>query len=154
MFWAHFSSMPRGKQLDIVEKTKILAWFRGGVATKEIACRLTRDMSVVKKTIRENKALLPSATPPPPKKRSGRPSVATFREEERLRCYVLWYPFKTARELKKEVICWSDISVRKIQKICQKKLGLPSRCSAKNLLLTARMVKKKGRILQKVQVVD
>ncbi len=53
---AHFSTMPRGKQLDVVEKAKILAWFREGVATKEIASRLTRDVSVVRKTIRENKA--------------------------------------------------------------------------------------------------
>jgi transposase len=135
--------MPRGKQLDVVEKAKILAWFREGVATKEIASRLARDVSVVRKTIRENKALPPSATPPPPKKRSGRPSAATFREEERLRRYVLRYPFKTARELKKEVIGWSDISVRTIQKICQRKLGLPSRCAAKKPLLTARMVKKR-----------
>ncbi len=66
---AHFSTMPRGKQLDVVEKTKILAWFREGVATKEIASRLRRDASVVRKTIRENKVLPPSAAPPPPKKR-------------------------------------------------------------------------------------
>ncbi len=87
--------------------------------------------------------MLPAATPPSPKKWSCRPSAATFREEERLHCYVIWYPFKTARELKKEVIGWLIISVRTIQKICQKKLGLLSHCAVKKLLLTAKMVKKR-----------
>jgi hypothetical protein len=135
--------MPRSKQLDIIEKAKILAWFREGVATKEIAIRLMRDVSMVRKVIRENKALPPSAASQPPKKWSGQPSAATFREGERLRLYILRYPFKTARELKKEVIGWSDISVKTIQKICQKKLGLMSGCTAEKPLLTARMVKKK-----------
>jgi hypothetical protein len=34
--------MLRGKQLDIGEKAKVMAWFTKGVATKEIAdCRET-----------------------------------------------------------------------------------------------------------------
>jgi hypothetical protein len=74
-------------------------------------------------------------------KRSDRPSAVTFREEERLRHYVLWYPFKTSRELKKEVIGWSNISVRTIHKVGQKNLGLPSRFATKKPLLTSKMSK-------------
>jgi hypothetical protein len=38
-----------------------------------------------------------TATPPPPKKRSGRPSVATNREVEKLGRYLNQFLFKTAR---------------------------------------------------------
>ncbi len=53
------------------------------------------------------------------------------------------FPFKTGRELKAEVQGWSNLSVRKIQRVCKEKLGLPSRCAAKKSLLTAKMLKKR-----------
>jgi hypothetical protein len=70
-----------------------------------------------------------------------------FVQDERLRRYILHNPFKTARELKGEVPGFVDISVRTIQHICQKRLGLPSRCAAKKPLLTAKIVKKKAGVL-------
>ncbi len=38
---------------------------------------------------------------------------------------------------------WHDVSIRTIQKVCQKKLGVPSRSAAKKPLLTAWMAKKR-----------
>ena len=38
---------------------------------------------------------------------------------------------------------WDHVSVRRIQEICQKRLGLPSRSAAKKPLLTDKMVKKR-----------
>jgi transposase len=135
--------MPRGKQLDVGEKAKVMAWFAEGVSTKEIANRLKRDPSTVRRIIREVKDLPVSANPPPPKKRSGRPRLTNRKLDERLRRYLLRYPFKTAKELKTEVVGWQNVSVRTIQKVCKVRLGLPSRCAAKKPLLTAKMVKKR-----------
>jgi hypothetical protein len=84
-------------------------------------------------------------TLPPSKKQTGRPAAVTATQEDVLRRYVLKYPFKTVRELKREVSGWHDIdnSIWTIQKVCQKKLGMPSRSAAKKPLLTAGMVKKR-----------
>jgi hypothetical protein len=60
-----------------------------------------------------------------------------------LQRYILKYPFKMARELKREVSGWHDVFIRTIQKVCQKKLGMPSRSATKKPLLTAGMVKKR-----------
>jgi transposase len=135
--------MPRGRQIEAAEKAKIMAWFGEGVAPKEIASRLLRDVSAVRRIIRENKNLPMSAMPPPPKKRTGRKNLTTRKQDERLRRFLLRFPFKTAKEVKAEVSGWSNISVRTIQKVCQKRLCLPSRCAAKKPLLTAKMVKKR-----------
>lgn len=135
--------MPKAKQFDVGEKSKIMAWFWEGVTAKEIAKRLSRNAAAVRKIIAANRDLPQHATPPPAKKRSGRPRNATPTQEERLRRYVLRFPFKTARELKKEVAGWQDKSVRNIQRVCQKRLCLPSRCAAKKPLLTEKMVRKR-----------
>jgi hypothetical protein len=55
---------------------------------------------------------------------------------------VLLFPFKTTKQLKKEVIGRPNVSVRTTQKVCQKKLPLPSPCAAKRLLLTVKMLSK------------
>jgi transposase len=135
--------MPRGKQLDVGEKAKIMAWFAEGVSTKEIANRLKRDPSTVRRIIRVVKDLPMSANPPLTKPRSGRPRITNRKLDKRLRRYLLRYPFKTAKELKAEVAGWQNVSVRTIQKVCKVRLGLPSRCAAKKPLLTAKMVKKR-----------
>jgi hypothetical protein len=62
---------------------------------------------------------------------------------ERLCRYLLSYPFKTAKELKQEVNGWSNIPMRTIQMVCQKRLSLLSRTAAKKPLLTAKMIKKR-----------
>jgi IS30 family transposase len=69
--------MPKGRQFDIAEKTKVMALFHEGVAPKDIAARLNRDVSTVRKVIRNNKKLPVEATLPPAKKRSGHPSLST-----------------------------------------------------------------------------
>jgi IS30 family transposase len=140
-----FSTMPKSRQFDVVEKMKVMALFHQGVAPKDIAERLNRDVSTVRKVIRDNATTkLPvDATLPPAKKRSGRPSLATSKKEERLRCFVHRFLFKTAREIKEKVAGFANVSVRTIQRVCQKKLGLPSRCAAKKLLLTAKMINKR-----------
>jgi hypothetical protein len=63
-------------------------------------------------------------------------------QDERLGLYIVRHPFKIARE-KGEVPGFADIFVRSIKHMCQKRLGLPSRCAAKKPLLTAKMVKKR-----------
>jgi transposase len=141
--------MPRGKQFDVGEKAKVMAWFYEGISAKEIASRLQRDVSGNRKVINQVKALPLTATPPPPKKRSGRPSVATNREVERLCCYLERFPFNMVRQLKAKVQGWLDISVRTIQKVFQKRLKMPSRSAAKKPLLTARMVRKRQQFCRK-----
>jgi hypothetical protein len=69
----------------------------------------------------------------PPKPRSGRPRLTNRKLDERLRHYLLRYPFKTAKELKAEVIGWQIVSVRIIQKVYMVRLGLPSCCAAKKV---------------------
>jgi hypothetical protein len=76
--------MPRGKQFDAGEKAKVMAWFYEGILAKEIASRLQRDVSGIRKVINQNKALPLMATPPPLKKQSGWPSISINREVERL----------------------------------------------------------------------
>jgi hypothetical protein len=134
--------MPRGKQFDVAEKAKTMAWFYENVVPKEIIARLKRVVKAIRKIIR-NKSLPPSATPPPPKKRTRPPSLSSFRQQKRLRRYVLGFPFKTGRELKAEVQGWTNMSVRTIQIVCKEKLSLLSRCAAKKPLLTAKMLKKR-----------
>jgi hypothetical protein len=90
-----------------------MAWFYKNIAPKKIAARLKRDVTAVWKIIRDNKLL--SATPPPPKKRTGRPSLSSFRQQDRLHWYVLRFPFKTGRKLKAKVQGWSNMSMRTIQ---------------------------------------
>jgi transposase len=135
--------MPRAKQFGEAEKTKVMAWYDEGVTPKDIAARLGRNADSVRKIIRIHKDLPLYATPPPPKKRSGRPRKTNFAQDDRLRRFILRHPFKTAREIKGELPGFADISVRTIQHLCQKRLGLPSRCAAKKPLLTAKMVKKR-----------
>jgi hypothetical protein len=69
--------------------------------------------------------------------------MTTAVQENRLRRYLIAHPFKTAKELKNEVAGWSHVSVRSIQDICKKRLGMPSRCAAKKPLLTDKMVRKR-----------
>jgi transposase len=120
-----------------------MALFREGVAAKEIANRLKRNAAAVRKVIAANRDLKVYNTPPPPKKRTGRPRITTSREDDRLRQYVLRNPFKTAKEIKNELPGWKNASVRQIQHVCQKRLKIPSRAAAKKPLLTAAMVKKR-----------
>jgi hypothetical protein len=66
--------MPTGRQFDVAEKTK--------VAPKDIAARLNRDVSTVRKVIRDNKKLPVEATPPPAKKSMV---IQAFRHPKRRR---------------------------------------------------------------------
>jgi transposase len=143
--------MPRGKQFDIGEKAKVMAWFYVGISAKEIASRLQRDVSGIRKVINQNKALPLTATPLPPKKRSGRPSVMTNRKVERLGRYLKRFPFKTARQLKAEVQGWSDVSVRTIQKVRQKRLKMLGRQKA---AVNSKDGQKEAAVLPEVQGVD
>ena len=135
--------MPRGKQFDVTEKTKVLAWAGEGVSTKEIAARLERNIRSIQRIIKDNRHLPLTATPPPPKKRSGRRRLTNAKQDEKLRSTLYANPFLTAKELKRKVKGFENVSVRTIQEICQKRLGMPSRSAAKKPLLTDKMVKKR-----------
>jgi hypothetical protein len=89
--------MPRGKQFDLVEKTKIMLWFREGVTPKEKAERLQRNVTAVRKVNAANRDLPVHQMPPPPKKRSGHPRITSAVQENRLRHYLTAHPFKNSK---------------------------------------------------------
>jgi hypothetical protein len=117
--------MPWGKQFDVLEKTEMLLWFHKGITPTVIVERLQRNVKAMQKVIAANKDLLVQATPPPAKKRSGCPRLLSAAQKNRLRRYLTAHPFKTAKKLKSEVSVWSNVSVRTIQTVCQKRLGMP-----------------------------
>jgi transposase len=141
--------MSKGKQIDIGKKVKVMACHREGLAPKEIANRLKRDISTIRKIISATKHLPVSATLPAVKKRSGRLKMNTARQKERFSRYLLCYPLKTAKEIKQEVAGWSNITMRTIQMVCQKSPGLPSRSAAKKPQLTTEMIKKRQNFCKK-----
>jgi hypothetical protein len=51
--------------------------------------------------------------------------------------------FKTAHEVKRELAGLSDISLRRIQEVLQKKLKMSSRTAAKKPLLMAQVTRKR-----------
>jgi DNA-binding NarL/FixJ family response regulator len=67
-------AMGKAKQLSLEEKNKIMCWAAEGVKTKQIATRLGCSERAIRMHLSVLKSLLPNATPPPPKARSGRPS--------------------------------------------------------------------------------
>jgi hypothetical protein len=142
-------AMSKGKQIDIGKKVKVMACHREGLAPKEIANRLKRDISTIRKIISATKHLPVSATLPAVKKRSGRLKMNTARQKERFSRYLLCYPLKTAKEIKQEVAGWSNITMRTIQMVCQKSPGLPSRSAAKKPQLTTEMIKKRQNFCKK-----
>jgi hypothetical protein len=60
--------MTQGKQFDVLEKTKMLAWFHEGITPKMIAERLQQNVKAMRKVITANKDLPVQATLPPAKK--------------------------------------------------------------------------------------
>jgi hypothetical protein len=74
-----------------------------------------------------------------------------FVQETRLRNYVLRQPFKTAREMKKEVASQGNKQVCFIQKTRQKRLNLLSHSAAQKPLLTSAMKKKRLAFAKKYQ---
>jgi predicted transcriptional regulator len=115
------------------KKTKFMAWFAEGVASKEIANRMNRDASTVKRTIQTIKDIPMFANPELPKKHSGRPRLINHKLDERLHHYLLRFLVNTAKELKVNVSGWENVSVQMIPKVCKVRLGLPSRCLTKSL---------------------
>jgi transposase len=116
----------KGKQFSTEEKSKIMCWGEIGIKSKEIAARLGRRERAVWIHLSVLKKLPPNGSLLPPKARSGRPSKTSKAQDKRLKAYVEKYPFKSARQLKNEVVGWADVSVRTLQKRLKKKLGLPS----------------------------
>jgi len=141
--------MPSRKQFTEAEKARILAWREEGHSCKDIAVRLGRSEVGVRKIFRSLRDLPDTATPPPAKKRSGRPRLTTPREDERLRRYVSLHPFKTAKELKREVPGFQNMSVRRLQEVLQKRLDIPSRAAAAKPLLTEKMARKRLRFCRR-----
>ncbi len=119
--------MGKRKQFSTEEKSKIMCWGEIGIKSKEIAARLGRRKRAFWIHLSVLKKLPPNASPPPPKARSGRTSNTSKTQDQRLKAYVKKYPFKSAQQLKNEVIGCADVLVRTIQEQLQKKLGLPSR---------------------------
>ena len=141
--------MPRGKQYTIDEKAKIQAWMAEDLTFLEMASRLKRDVSGVRKMAASLRQLPVDATPPPAKARSGRPRVTTPRQDEKLRQFIYKCPFKTAKEVKREVPGYRKLSVRRIQAILKERLKIPSRAAAAKPLLTEVMCKKRIRFAKR-----
>jgi transposase len=104
-----------------------MCWGGIGINSKEIAARLGRRERAVRNHLSVLEKLQPNASPPPPKARSGRPIKTSKTQDQWLKAYVEKYLFKSAQQLKNEVVGLDDVSVRTIQELLQKKLGLPSR---------------------------
>jgi hypothetical protein len=141
--------MGKRKDITVEEKTKILCWKEEGVSTADIAARLGRHPAAIRKQYAILKNLPPMTPPSSIKKRLGGITKISFAMKNRLRQAVLKHPFKSAKELKKDVPGWDKISVHMIQHVLQKQLGLPSRVAAKKPLLTQTMVKKRLRFCLK-----
>ncbi len=131
--------MPPTKEISYGEKVTIRHMFGLGMPAKEIGAKLGRHPASIRKHIAIVKTLSPNELLPPPKKRPGRQRLSNERLDKRLRQYVLQFPFKTAKELKREVPGWENMSVRYIQNTLQKRLDLPSRNPAKDPLLTLKV---------------
>lgn len=141
--------MPRAKHFSAEEKAMIQAWIVDDIPPKEMAARLGRNVAAVRKWVVKLRSYPPTMTPPPAKRRCGRPRLTTPKQDLLLRHHVLRHPFKTAKQLKADVPGYSKVSVRQIQKILQRRLGLPSRRAAAKPLLTERMTKQRIRFCRK-----
>lgn len=135
--------MPRAKQFSVVEKTQIKCWYHEGVSCKEIAGRLECNAAAVRKIVAAVRDIPANLPPPAALKRSGRPRLATRKAERRLKLFVQQHPFKTAKELRREVPGWRAASVRLIQKTLKERLDLPARSGAMKPLLPPAMVRKR-----------
>jgi transposase len=80
--------MVKKKELSIDEKLKIQVWTVTGVKTAEIAARLGRGESTIRRLRAELKELLPGRRPLPRRPISGCPRAPTHAEDERLKQYV------------------------------------------------------------------
>ncbi len=119
------------------------------MSTAEIASRWGRHPAAVRKQYAILKKLLPMTPPLSIKKRLGGIRKIIFALKSRLKQAVLKNPFRSVRELKKEVPGWDNISVHMIQHVLQKQLGLPSGVATKKPLLTQAMVKKRLKFCHK-----
>ncbi len=109
----------KSKDMSIENKAKIMC-LAEKIPRKEIAARLGIHPSTIRGHLAVLRELPPTASPLANKQRSGHPRIAKFVQETRLRNYVLRQPFKTAREIKKEVTSQGNKQVRFIQKTRQK----------------------------------
>jgi hypothetical protein len=109
-------------------EAKIMCWVAEKVATKEIAAHLGVHPSTIRHlaVLRE---LLPNASPPPTKARSGRPGITTYKLEARLRDYVLRNPFKTSRAVKCSVANWQKFRPHN-RKVAPKNSQRPDKLAA------------------------
>jgi hypothetical protein len=104
---------------------------------KEIASKLKRHNASIRKVIRNNKALPEDACA------LGAPESCSTGTRRGSTITSFNFRSRRPRSFKAEVPGCEKLSVRQIQFICQKRLGLPSRCASKKPLLMAKMVKKR-----------
>ncbi len=130
--------MVKKKEVSKDEKLKIHMWTEAGIKTAEIAARLGRGESNIRRLRAELGKL-----PPPRRPVSGRPRSTTHAEDERLKRYVEKFPSKTAKELIQEVKGFEQQSARFVQDRLKRVLKIPSRRAAKKPLLTKKMKKKR-----------
>ena len=143
--------MSRGsaRQFSLAEKAKVKLWRDQGFSCKTVATTLGRSEVGVRKIYRQLRDLPDDADPPPASPRSGRPRMTTDRQDEKLRRYVQRFPFKSAKELQREVHGFKNMSVRRIQEVLRGRLGLPSRAAAEKPLLTEAMARKRQRFARR-----
>jgi hypothetical protein len=100
------TAMGQKSDISLEEKIKIGCWSEEGVKTAEITARLGCHPAAVHKHIALLKKMLKNAPPLPTKTRKGRISKISVGMKERLRLFASRHPFKSARELKNEVMGW------------------------------------------------
>jgi IS30 family transposase len=93
--------MGRRKDISIEEKTRIMLWAKEGIATAKIAAQLGRHRATIRKHVTVLKSLLPSSSF---KRRPGGHRKITDKMKDRLRRHILQHPFKSAKQLRRDVI--------------------------------------------------
>jgi hypothetical protein len=117
-----------------------MLWLQDVISVAEITAQLGCHPDAVRKNVAVLRSLPPLMPTSAFKRRPGGHRKVSAIMKDRLRRHVLQHPFKRAKQLRRDVIRWQKISVRTIQHVLQKELGLPSRMAAKKPLLTIPMV--------------
>lgn len=129
--------------LDMQEKSVVLALVREGLSNREIGRKIGRSEAAVRRVKRAASASGTSATPCR-KPGSGRPKKTNKRTDKLLEREVKRDPFITAKELKGNYnSLLENVSVRTLQRRLQKDLHLPCRRAVQKPLLTEKMKKQR-----------
>ncbi len=135
--------MPRGRQFDVGERLRFWPGILLAYPWRRLLASLRDTMHLIG---RWSATTRPSPRTPcrrPPRGALGAPESCNTGTRRGSTITSFNFRSRRPRSFKAEVPGCEKLSVRQIQLICQKRLGLPSRCASKKPLLMAKMVKKR-----------